>query len=161
MHHSLVSMARRGRDVGTGNIAGRKCRTLTSAVSLQCRVPARLFNSTFECQKSFWIYLPGFEHGIWQGFKLKKMVPQCKAFTGALHQDKSPVPRYSPCLQMTGPLTGAPCAGSHHLCRLKNPIIVYMITCRLSSCKAGMFNVHLLIIHENGCSRMDRKKQIG
>ena len=38
---------------------------------------------------------------------------------------------------------------------------VYMITCRLSSCKTGMFNVHLLIIHERGCSRMERKKQKG
>ena len=35
-----------------------------------------------------------------------------------------------------GTLTGGPlCRESHPLCRLKNPIVVYMITYRLSSCK--------------------------
>ena len=46
----------------------------------------------------------------------------------------------------------------HPLCRLKNPTVVYMITCRLSSCKTGVYNVHLLIILERGCSTMYRKK---
>ena len=44
------------------------------------------------------------------------------------------------------------------LCRLKNPTIVYMITCRLSFCKTGVYNVCLLIIFERGCSNMYRKK---
>ena len=48
---------------------------------------------------------------------------------------------------------------SHPLCRLKNPTVVYMITCRLSSCKTGVYNVHLLIILERGCSSMYRKKK--
>ena len=52
-----------------------------------------------------------------------------------------------------GTLTGGP------LCRLKNPTVVYMITCRLSSCKTGVYNIHLLIILERGCSSMFRKKE--
>ena len=47
---------------------------------------------------------------------------------------------------------GPPCRKSHPLCRLKNPTVVYMITCRLSSCKTGVYNVHLLIILERWCS---------
>ena len=44
-------------------------------------------------------------------------------------------------------LTGGPlCRESHPLCWLKNPTVVYMITCRLSSCKTGLYNVRLLII---------------
>ena len=63
-----------------------------------------------------------------------------------------------------GTLTGAPpppppCRKSHPLCRLKIPTVVYMITCRLSSCKTGVYNVHLLIILETGCSSMYRKKK--
>ena len=54
-------------------------------------------------------------------------------------------------------LTGgpAPVAGRvrHPLCRLKNPT-VYITTWRLSSCKTGVYNVHLLInimqYHEYG-----------
>ena len=48
---------------------------------------------------------------------------------------------------------------SHPLCRLKNPTVVCMITCRLSSCKTGVYNVRLLIIIERGCSSMYRKKE--
>ena len=41
-----------------------------------------------------------------------------------------------------GTLTrGSLCRESHTLCRLKNPTLVYMITCRLSFCKTGMYNV--------------------
>ena len=63
-------------------------------------------------------------------------------------------------------LTGAPpppppCRKSHPLCRLKNPTVVYMTTCRVSSCKTGVYNVHLLIILERGCSSMYRKKDGG
>ena len=59
-----------------------------------------------------------------------------------------------------GTLTEGPlCRESHPLCRLKNPTVVYMTTCRLSSCKTGMYNVHLLIILERGCSSMYRKKR--
>ena len=59
-----------------------------------------------------------------------------------------------------GTLTGGPlCRESHPLCRLKNPTVVYVITCRLSSCKTGVYNVHLLIILERGCSSMYRKKK--
>ena len=58
-----------------------------------------------------------------------------------------------------GTLTGGPlCRESHPLCRLKNPTVVYMTTCRLSSCKTGVYNVHLLTILERGCSSMYRKK---
>ena len=40
-------------------------------------------------------------------------------------------------------LTGDPfCRLSLHLCRLKNPTVVYMITYRLSSCKSGVYNAH-------------------
>ena len=52
-----------------------------------------------------------------------------------------------------GTLNGGP------LCRLKNPTIVYMITCRLSSCKTGVYNVRLLIILKRGCSSMYRKEE--
>ena len=52
-----------------------------------------------------------------------------------------------------GTLTGGPlCRESHPLCRLKNPTVVYMITCRFSFCKTGVYNVRLLIILERGCS---------
>ena len=58
-----------------------------------------------------------------------------------------------------GTVTGAPLVqASHHLCRLKNPTVFYMITCRLSSCKTGVYNVRLLIILDRGCSSMYRKK---
>ena len=57
-------------------------------------------------------------------------------------------------------LTEAPlCRESHPLCRLKNPTVVYMITCRLSFCKTGVYNVCLLRILERGCSSMYRKKE--
>ena len=36
---------------------------------------------------------------------------------------------------------------------------LHMITCRLSSRKEGVYNVHLLIILERGCSSMDKKKE--
>ena len=50
-------------------------------------------------------------------------------------------------------LTGGPlCRESHPLCRLKKPTVVYMITCRFSSCKTGLYNVHLLIILERWSS---------
>ena len=59
-----------------------------------------------------------------------------------------------------GTLTGSSlCRESHPLCRLKNPTVVYMLTCRLSSCKISVFNVHLFIILEKGCSSMYRKKK--
>ena len=59
-----------------------------------------------------------------------------------------------------GTLTGGPlCRESHPLCRLKNPTVVYMITCRLSTCKTSVYNVRLLIILERGCSSMYRKKE--
>ena len=59
-----------------------------------------------------------------------------------------------------GTLTGGPlCKESLPLCRLKNPTVVYMTTCRLSSCKTGVYNVHLLIILERECSSMYRKKE--
>ena len=57
-------------------------------------------------------------------------------------------------------LTGGPlCRESPPLCRLKNPTVVYMTTCRLSSCKSGVYNVHLLIILKRGCSSMYRKRK--
>ena len=56
-------------------------------------------------------------------------------------------------------LTGAPlCRESQPLCRLKNPTVVYIITCRLFSCKTGVYTVRLLIILESGCISMYRKK---
>ena len=59
-----------------------------------------------------------------------------------------------------GTFSGGPlCRKSHPLCRLRNPTVAYMITCRLSSCKTGVYNVHLLIILEKGCSSMYRKKE--
>ena len=59
-----------------------------------------------------------------------------------------------------GTLTGGPlCRENHPLCMFKNPTVVYMITCRLSSCKTGVYNVRLLIILERGCSSMFRKKE--
>ena len=59
-----------------------------------------------------------------------------------------------------GTLTGGPlCRESHPLCRLKNPTVVYMITCRLSSCKTDVYNVYLLIILQRGCSSMYRKEK--
>ena len=59
-----------------------------------------------------------------------------------------------------GALTGGPlCRESHLLCRLKNPTVVYITKCRLSSCKAGVYNVYLLIILERGCSSTYRKKK--
>ena len=42
---------------------------------------------------------------------------------------------------------------------LKNPTAVYIITCRLSSCKTSVYNLRLLIILERGCSSMYRKKE--
>ena len=49
-------------------------------------------------------------------------------------------------------LTGGPlCRESHPLCRLQNPTVVYLITCRVSSCKTGVYNVHLLIILKRWC----------
>ena len=39
------------------------------------------------------------------------------------------------------------------------PTAVYMITCRFSSCKTGVYNVRLLIILEKECSNMYRKKE--
>ena len=33
-----------------------------------------------------------------------------------------------------------PVQGESPLCRLKNPTVVYMITCRLSSCKTGVYS---------------------
>ena len=59
-----------------------------------------------------------------------------------------------------GTLTGGPmCRESHPLCRLKNPKLVYMITCRLSSCKTGVYSLRLLIILKRGCSSMYRQKK--
>ena len=59
-------------------------------------------------------------------------------------------------------LTGGPlCREGHPLCRLKNPTVVYMITCRLSSCKTGVYNVQLPIILERGYKNHDKiAKQI-
>ena len=51
------------------------------------------------------------------------------------------------------------CRESHPQCRLKKPTVVYMITCRFSSWKTGVYNVRLLIIIERGCSSMYRKKE--
>ena len=60
-----------------------------------------------------------------------------------------------------GTLIGGPlCRESNTLCRLKIPTVVCMITCRLSSCKTGVYNVRLLIILERDCSSMYRKKDI-
>ena len=62
---------------------------------------------------------------------------------------------------------GLLCRESHPLCRLKNPTVVHMITCRVSSCKIGVYNVHLLIIFERWCSSTcmyrtrERKKKGG
>ena len=54
-----------------------------------------------------------------------------------------------------GKLNGDPlCREGYPLCRLKNPTVVYMITCRLSSYKTGVYNVHLLIILERECSQL-------
>ena len=61
---------------------------------------------------------------------------------------------------LIGTLTGGLlCRRSHPLCRLKNPTVVYMITCRLSSFKTDVYNVRLLIILERGCSGMYRKEK--
>ena len=60
-----------------------------------------------------------------------------------------------------GTFIGGPlCRENHPLCMLKNPSVVCMITCtcRLSCCKPGVYNVHLFIILERGCSSTDRKK---
>ena len=39
-----------------------------------------------------------------------------------------------------GTLAGGPlCRNSHPLCRLKDPAVVYMTSCRLSSCKTGVY----------------------
>ena len=35
----------------------------------------------------------------------------------------------------------------------------YLITCRLSFCKTGVYNVRLLIVLERGCSSIYRKKE--
>ena len=54
-----------------------------------------------------------------------------------------------------GTLNGGPlCREGYPLCRLKNPTVVYMITCRLSSCKTDVYNVHLLIILERECTQL-------
>ena len=59
-----------------------------------------------------------------------------------------------------GTLTGGPlCRESHPMCRLKNPTVINMITCWLSSCKTGVYNERLVIILERGCSSMFRKKE--
>ena len=59
-----------------------------------------------------------------------------------------------------GTLTGGPlCRESHPLGRVKNPTVVDMIICRLSSCKTGVYNVRLLITLERGCSSMYRKRK--
>ena len=47
-----------------------------------------------------------------------------------------------------------PVQGESTLCRLKNPIVVYMITCMLSFCETGVYNVCLNIILERVCSSM-------
>ena len=58
-----------------------------------------------------------------------------------------------------GTLTGGLlCRERHPLCRLQNSSAVYRVTCRRSSCKICVYNVHLLIILERGCSSMYRKK---
>ena len=58
-----------------------------------------------------------------------------------------------------GTLTGGPlCWESHPLCRLKNSTVVYTITCRLSFCKTGVYNVCMLIILERGC--IEKKKEL-
>ena len=60
-----------------------------------------------------------------------------------------------------GTLPGGPlCRENHPQCRLKNPTVVYMITCRFSFCKTGVYTVRLLIILERGCSSTYRKKEI-
>ena len=50
--------------------------------------------------------------------------------------------------------------GESPLRKLKHPTLVYMTTCRLSSCITGVYNVHLLIILERGCSSMYRKRTV-
>ena len=57
------------------------------------------------------------------------------------------------------PPSPTPCRESHPLCRLKNPTVVNMITCRLAFCITGVYNVRLLIILERGCSSIYRKKE--
>ena len=52
-----------------------------------------------------------------------------------------------------------PVQGESPQCWLKNPTVVYMITCRLSFCKIDVYNVRLLTILERGCSSMYRKKE--
>ena len=72
-----------------------------------------------------------------------------------------------------GTFTGGPlcresrtlCRESHPLCRLKNHTVEYMTTCRLSSCKTGVYTVHLLIILERGVAvcierKKERKKEL-
>ena len=67
--------------------------------------------------------------------------------------------RYPREILQIGTLTGGLlCSETHPLCRLKNPTVVYMISCRLSLCKTGLYNVRLLIILERGCSSIYRKK---
>ena len=59
-----------------------------------------------------------------------------------------------------GMLTGGPlCRESHPLCRLKNPTVVYMITCRLSSCKTSVYNraaYRFTVFIENRYLKFDR-----
>ena len=61
------------------------------------------------------------------------------AFFGVICRDdainKCPVLRIE--TLAVGPL----CRKSHPLCRLKDPTVVYMTTCRLSSCKTGVYYV--------------------
>ena len=49
--------------------------------------------------------------------------------------------------------------GESPLVQLKNPTVVNMTTCRLSSCKTGEYNVHLLIILKRQYSSVYRKKK--
>ena len=43
--------------------------------------------------------------------------------------------------------------------QVKNPTVVYMITCRLSSCKTCVYCVRMLRLLERGCSSMYKKKE--
>ena len=45
------------------------------------------------------------------------------------------------------------------MCMLKSPTVVNMITCRLSSCKTGVYNLRLLIILERGLTVCKERKQ--
>ena len=103
-------------------------------------------------------------HGFDPHSRQEKILVTDNAFLSVICRDDTRSARrpshYPRVILWIGTLTrGSLPRESHTLCRLKNPTVVYMITCRLSFCKTGVYNAHLLIIIETGCSSMCRKKE--